>query len=157
MWRLSATVRHKNTNVSCTSQRSSSVWRDYVRTTQRAYRVLKIRKDRILLLCPNMTNVSEMCLSHFSKTTTWNKENERDSLPSRENTNHMLSPCHWLHWWTEDSTDPSDCCRCRKDRELQRPDQTIAQSTLIQMSCSKYTRMCPEFTADCILYKLVKK
>lgn len=86
MWRLSATVRHKNTKVSCTSQRSSSVWRDDVRTTQRAYRVLKIRKERILLLCPNMTNVSEMCLLHFSKTTTWNKENERDSLPSRENT-----------------------------------------------------------------------
>lgn len=59
-----------NTKVSCTSQRSSSVWRDDVRTTQRAYRVLKIRKERILLLRPNMTNVSEMCLSHFSKTTT---------------------------------------------------------------------------------------
>lgn len=94
MWRLSATVRHKNTKVSCTSQRSSSVWRDDVRTTQRAYRVLKIIKERILLLLPNMTNVSEMCLLHFSKTTTGKKENECDSPPSllsRENT--------WTTYW----------------------------------------------------------
>lgn len=163
MWRLSATVRHKNTTVSCTSQRSSSVWRRCAYYSQRAYRVLKIIKERILLLLLNMTNVSEMCLSHFSKTTTGNKENECDSppsLPSRENT--------WTTYWApvSDSTAGQKkvrilqiaACGQRKDRELQRPDQTITQSILlIQMSFSKYTRMCSEFTADCILYKLVKK
>lgn len=87
MWRLSATVRHKHSQLYFTETIVCV-------ETMCVLRVLEIRREN-LVIGPNVTNVSETCLSLFSET--WNKENERDS----KHTNHMLSRCHRLHCWTE--------------------------------------------------------